>query len=432
MRLTKQIRKIYDRAIFALNNKTKPDMNETGKTAYGVLSQTDQHYGLVQDDLTARKGSAIYAEMKQDPDVKNALVVKSCGVLSKGWEINAGDESAQAQEQADFVQTIFDDMPGSFDDVLMEIIKDGLCLGTSLSEKNWLLRDDGKFGIKSIKVKDPNGYDITQDEYGNITDLFMTLLGQKLPLDINKFCIFTWQSEHGNPWGTSDLRAAYRYYWLKKMIVQWYAVYLEKYSMPTPIGKVKRGTNNTIKQALLNVISKIQQETALVINDDETVELLSANNNSSNAGIFNEALDMCNKQIAKAILGQTLATGEGTRTGSYAQSKVHQDVMDLYIKNLKRQIEEFVDENIVRDIINYNFATPVYPNFTLLLDDRDIKELSETFFRLTQAEIVDPRETWIREYMGLPEKEELPEIAIEQPLPIQSENPNQNIESEVK
>ena len=185
--------------------------------------------------------------------------------------------------------------------------------------------------------------------------------------------------------------------------------------MPIAKGTYPIGTSKEIQNDLLAVLSKIQTETAIVHQDDQTVEYMTAN--QSDKGSYQEILEYCGKQITKAILGNTLSTDEGTRVGSLALGKVHQDVLKLYITKLKRQIEEYVDENIIRDLIDYNFTERLYPNFVLPLDEKDMATLSEVIYRLMSVGEIDTRETWTREYLGLPAKEEFePEVSDLTPL----------------
>lgn len=389
-------------------------LGEQGKIGRSRFVAEAQRWPLVTDDLVEKKGVSQYRKMRDDPDVKAALLIKSGGVLSRGWEVTAADDqSAEAGQQADFVQWAFDTMQGSLDDVLEEVLADGLAYGTGLPELVWKLQEGGDYSgfytYAAIKPKDPTLYDIQTDEYNNITQLWLSLgTGERVQVDPSKFPIFTYQAAHGDPWGRSDLRGAYRYYWAKEKLVQWWLIWLEKYGMPTVVGKYKRGTPKQLQDELLAALDKIKTETAITVPDDASVDFLTANQMISGGGGYSDALEWVGKQIVRCIIGQTLTTDEGTRVGSMALGKVHQDILDLYIKKLKRTVEEYVDERFIRPLVDYNFAQPLYPNFTLQIDDTDVQSLSEVIWRLTSVDVVDPRETWIREYLGLPAREELP------------------------
>ena len=397
----------------------KPPLREEGK-ARGLWSGWLNEFRAVQDDLTDKKGTDVYLKMRIDPDVKTGLLIKSCAVLSKGWSMSpavaeGSDGYESAVEQMEFVQDCFDSMPGSLDDVLEEVIGDALTFGTSPLEKCYVLRSDGRIGYAALKPKNPQLYSFKLDDFNNITGLLLILGGERIELDPAKFAFFAYNAQYGEPWGTSDLRTAYFYWWLKRKFWEWWAIYLEKYGMPIVRGTFSRGTPKDEQDALLAVLDKLQNETALVHADDQTVEFMLGQ--AAEKGNFQEAIDACSRQIVKAILGQTLSTEQGQEgRGSYAAAKVHQDIFGIYIRRLKRQAEEYVDEQIVRNLIDYNFVEPMYPNFSLSLDETDIGELSEVVFRLVQAEVLDPEidQLYIRELLGIPARTQEQQAASEQ------------------
>ena len=85
------------------------------------------------------------------------------------------------------------------------------------------------------------------------------------------------------------------------------------------------------------------------------------------------------------------------------------------LKKLRRKLEESVDEQLVRDLIDLNFPERFYPNFSLQLDEKDLTSLTEAIFRLVSCEAVNPKESWIREYLGLPAREEIAEEPAPEP-----------------
>lgn len=432
MRLPRPIRRLSTSIAQALR---RPDFTEQGK-ATGYLYKSDAaRFPLVTDDLLDRKGSAdIYREMRHDPELKAALTILAGGILARGWEIHPavkeGDEGYEvAETQARMVETAFNDMPGSLDDVVEEIIRDFICYGTSITERNWQLASDGEFAglitYASLKPKDPTLYYLNLDEFNNIRSMELRAGGTPVTVDVNKFALFANRPEHGQPWGTSEFRAAYRWYWLKNNLTKWWAVYLEKYGTPTAKGTVPKGTPKTIKDELLTVLGSIQQQTSLVVESGQEVELLTADVTAGNGG-YPEAIAYCDKQMVKALLGQTLTTDEGDRVGSMALGKVHADTLGIIVQRLQRKVEEFMDEQMVRPLCDYNYAEPLYPNFVLPLQEKDVTALSEQIFRLISCEAVDPRESWIREYLGLPAREELPD----EPTPETQPNEQQDEQQE--
>lgn len=388
----------------------RPDEGEQAYAGLPLARYNSRGIPAISDDLVDRKGTTEYRLMRHDPDVKAGLMIKSGGVLTKGWELSPVDDTPEAKEQVDFVQAVFDGMPGSLDDILEDILYDSLVYGTSVAEKVWTISRDSRFTYQAIKVKDPASFLFVTDDYNNVTSIRQELPGFPVidNLDPNKFVIHKYQAEHGNPYGTSDLRAAYKYWLGKTEVVKYMLAWMERFAIPPIHGKVPAGASKSQRDALFKILDRVQKATSIVTDDNQLIELIEAQATATE--VFVRVLDWFSAQIVKSLLGATLTTSEGARVGSMALGKVHADVQAIFIRKLKRSIEELVDEQIIHQLIDYNFAAPLYPNFSIRLDDKDLTELSEVYYRLTQTGIVDPRETWIRDALGLPMREELPTV----------------------
>lgn len=397
-------------------------------TGWSMIKQTKS---VVQDEIVLQKGSAEYAKMYRDPDVKAAISTKAFGVISKGYQITpaiGADEPdyEQAKQQADFVEMTLDNMPGNLTDKIEEMLRDCMIYGCTISEKLWSWDKEYSLLVMSnIKVKDPTLYEVDQDVYGNVLKLFVKSRGEKKEVDSSKFIRAAYNPEHDNFYGESDMRSAYLYWFIKSKLVRWWAAYLEKFAVPPVKGSVPAGTTEAAKTELLNVLSSFQQETAIVIPDDVIVELMESSGKSSSE--FAVALDYFGKQITKSILGQTLATEQNSNTGSLAQAKVHQDTLVSYITKMKNMVETIINEQVIKDIIDYNFAERYYPQFILPLDEKDMQSLAQTIYQLITCGEVQPGETWVREYLGLPEREDIgtevpPEISTRRLAPRTSTN----------
>lgn len=384
--------------------RRSPPMGELaaarGATISGLLPYSP-------DDLAGRRGLEVYDRMQTDAQVKACLTVKKSAVLSKGWEIHPASDDAKDIEVADFVRFALNDMRGTIIDVLYNAL-DALAKGFSVMETNYRIIDRapyaGMIGLASIKAKDPSTFAFDLDEYANIRSLKRQGYGASNEADLppEKFVVYSHMSRYESPYGTSDLRAAYRHYWSKDILIRFMNIYLEKYGSPTARGRYKRGTPKSAQEELLKVIEKIQQQTAIVIPDDVQVDLMEAARGGE-AGYL-QAIEFHDKQIAKAILSQTLVVDEGVRVGSFALAKIHLDVLRMCLGKLKRDLEESVmQEQVIRRLVDYNFTVSAYPRFTLgPLEDRDLEQLAGVVSKLVSGEVIRPDEGWIREYLGLP------------------------------
>ncbi len=358
------------------------------------------------DDLITSRGYEIYDKMQADCQVRACLNIKKLSILSRGWQVIPASDSPEDVKISNFVRFSLEDMRGSVIDVLHNVL-DALAKGFSISEINYKVieggRFDGMIGLDSIKSKDPSTITFETDKYLNLTALWQGP-GREKKLPAEKFIIYSYQPKYESPYGTSDLRAAYRHWWSKDIILRFYNVYLEKFGSPTVLGAYTRGTPRNQQDDLLKVLDRIQQETAIVVPEDIKVELLEAKRGGDSG--YLQAMEYHDRQIAKAILGQTLTTDEGMRYGSFALAKVHLDVLRMTLERVKRDLEESViREQLIRRLVDYNFKTDSYPIFSLgTLRERDLALLADVVSKLVTGGVVAPDESWIREYLELPER----------------------------
>lgn len=395
------------------NVRRFPPVGEVASARGTLASALGQIAPYNPDDLIGKRGYAVYDQMQKDAQVQACLTIKKLAVLSRGWEVHPASSKPHDVEVADFVRFALNEMRGSILDVLFNVL-DALAKGFSVLEINYRALEKephrGRIGIASIKAKDPSTFVFDTDEFLNLKGLTRTIdasrpfdklrMLRSLPAD--KFVVYSYMPRYESPYGTSDLRAAYKHYWSKDLLTRFMNIYLEKYGSPTAKGSFRRGTPKSGQEELMRVLDKIQQQTAIVIPEDVQIELLEANRGGE-AGYL-QAIEFHDKQISRAILCQTLMTDEGTRVGSFALAKVHLDVLKMCLRKLKRDLEESVmQEQVIKRLVDYNFSVSAYPTFSLgPLEDTDVVQLSGVIEKLVSGQIVKPDEEWIRGYLGLP------------------------------
>ncbi len=391
--------------IMARFDRKRPVPGEVAAVQSRLASTTLRLSAYSPDDLVSARGFGIYDEMQRDSQVRSCLNTKKFAVLSKGWDIHPASDSPDDVAVAEFVKFALNDMTGSVQDVLFKVM-DALAKGFSISEINYKLIQDGphagRIGLDCIKAKDPAVFGFDTDEFLNVHGLTMASTGIQAMLPVDKFIIYTYMPAYELPHGQSDLRAAYKHWWSKEVVMKFWAMYLEKFGMPTAKGSYKRGMPKEQQDDLLRVLDKIQQETAIVVPEDVSIELLEAQR--SGEASYLDAIEFHNKQIAKAILGQTLSSDSGSNSGSYAMAKVHMDVLYFYLQKLKRDLEEGVmQEQLIRRLVDFNFNVSRYPRFALGgLEESDLELIGGLITKLVDGKVISPDEPWIREYLGIP------------------------------
>ncbi len=219
------------------------------------------------DDLVTKKGGLdIYEKMGYDDQVKAVLTMKKQAILSSGYKIEPAGEEKQYKEQADFITWNFEEgIKGNFTDGLYEILS-ALDYGFSVTEKLYCNIPKGdyadKIGLYQLKTRPPQSFMFPLDEKGNLKYIRQNTDHGSVNLPPQKFILYSYNSTYGNPYGNSDLRAAYRSWWSKNVIIKFWNIYLERFGMPTAVGKFPKNATDTQIENLkkyLKIYSQKQQ-----------------------------------------------------------------------------------------------------------------------------------------------------------------------------
>jgi len=372
------------------------------------------------DDLVGRKGLETYLAMSNDAQVKACMAIKKGAVLSRGWEVRPiASDGARGKDVAEFCRWSLEELDGSIITVLWNVC-DALTMGYSLQNFVWQEIPSGPWAGKwaplFIKSKDPAEWSFVVDGYRNVVAVKHEPTQEVVPR--NRFVIYAYNPSYSNPYGTSDLRACYRSWWSKDFLTRFWNLYLEKYGAPTVRGTYRRGTPAAQQAELLRILGTIQKNSAIVVPDDMTAELLETIR-QGDVG-FRIAVEYHNREIAKSILNVTMVTDEGAQgVGSFAMAKVHLDVLRMCMKGMKLDLEQTVmKEQVLRPMVRLNFGVDVpVPDFNLgPLEDREIEPLSSAVKALVECGVLDPKDPFIRDYLGLqgagpaPDRPEVPTV----------------------
>ncbi len=337
------------------------------------------------DDLVINKGVGVrvYQDMRRDPYVKAALNIKKLSVARSPAQILPASASKQDQEIAKFVEWNLENMDISFDTLLWGIM-DAVDIGYSIGEMTYKVVDDGKWkgkvAVRHVKSKDPYVYTFKIDEFGNIDKVLQRISGGYVPqtkenleldstglnlrgereFDPSKFLIMSFQPLYGNPYGSSDLRSAYRAFFIKDFAWKFRAIFMEKWGMPPILGRFPNGTPETRRKQLEEVLDSIQNDTVITLPEDLTVEILNLVQ-AAQTTAYERALADLNKEILIGIMGSFLSVEEGKRTGARAQGEVHFSVSKLFIEHLSSITSNVINDGYIKRLVDLNYRVSEYP-----------------------------------------------------------------------
>lgn len=172
-----------------------------------------------------------------------------------------------------------------------------------------------------------------------------------------KFLVFVSQPAAGSPYGTPLAARVYWYSWFKRRALDDWASFNAAYGTPTPVGRYAATTSSEDVERLVDALARLREHAGIVVPETVTVELLEARRAAgAGASPFRELADWCNDEMSKVVLGQTLTTTEGRRSGSLALGRVHETVRRDYLAADARALGEALSRQLVRWLVDFNFG----------------------------------------------------------------------------
>lgn len=370
---------------------------------------------------------SIYEKMINDDQVSVCLRLKKDLILGDGANILA-QESGHDEIVEDLNKALFDDYDGNFVDDLEEILT-SYEFGFSITEKIFKIREGGFLGLKSLKTRHPNSWLIYQDVHGNIEKFEQkTSDGSK---DINKNSIihFINNKRFQNPYGNSDLRAAYNAWITKLHVSRFFSIYLEKAASPIPVGRYDKSSPKGFADTLLNILKKFQTKTAISIPKEVEIEFLEA---KSNGEAYHKAIHLFNMIIGRSLFVPDLVgfTGSETGGGSLALGKEQMNLFFMHIIRRRNSLEETINREIIKPIINYNFGIIENPpKFKFKpLDESKAIELAKIWLEAIKGNAYQPNKEEINHFRKLVK---FPEGDVEfKQIENQFQNPSMDLKEE--
>ncbi len=368
------------------------------------------------DKLVGRKGLKVYDKMRNDDQVKVVQTLKKNAVLSAGWSVEPASEEDFDVEVAEFVETSFDEMDGTLDNDILEIMT-AHDYGYSVTEKIFKVLDDsskhpGKIGWHALKTRRPHFFQFRQDEFGNVLDngiVQFGFLGGEKDLPLGKFILYSYNSEFGNPYGKSDLRAAHRTWWMKQNFQSWWAMYMERFAQPVTRGTFGPNISKEHQNQLKTLLSRLRTQTSIVVPEGVVVDFLE--NKKKGSASYIESIDALDLAIARALLMPSLiGMTPDDKTGSFSRAKKNFDVFMIVLERVRHEIEELMLEQVIKEIVDFNFIVEEYPKFRFLpLTEENRQQIADTWLRAVQMGAVVNRpedENQLRALIGFEEIDE--------------------------
>lgn len=303
-------------------------------------------------ELQGVRGARTYREMADnDPVVGAILFAVTMLIRQAKWNVQAADETPEADAGKAFVEEVLADMSVPWSDVVAEACS-MFTYGYAPMEIVWKRRrgpnakdgslrsayTDGKIGIRTIALRGQQT--IWRWDFDSLDDSLVGLwqqpwAGPMIYIPIEKLLLFRTTPERGNPEGRSILRNAYRPWYFKKRIEEIEGVGIERDLAGLPVASIPstymspeadpldRAVYLAWQQMVTNVRRDRQEGIIIPSDRDQSGNLLFDFKLLSTAGSrtfdTSKVVDRYNRAIATSVLADFIFLGQQS-VGSFALS----------------------------------------------------------------------------------------------------------------
>ncbi len=313
-----------------------------------------------------------------DPHYRSVLSSRKNQVTSiKPSIITTGDSDLE-QKMADDIKRDIIDAPW-FSGMEYDLL-DALGKGYSVCEIIWKRTPD-KWFPSTVKWKDPRYYRYDRDTMERIV---LDEAGQEMELIRDKYVIHQPKMKSGHQMEAGLALVVAYYYLIKNAGVASWAAFAQTYGYPLRIGRYGRNASQKDKEVLRRALANLGRDVGAVIPDAMKVEIINAmSSGSGNIQLYENLADWVDKQVSKAVLGQTMsADAEG---GQY-KGDLHNEIRLEIKKADAAQLAATIQRDLIIPYINFNYGVQEeYPQLIIpVLDPEDVPALVDSVEKLVQ------------------------------------------------
>jgi hypothetical protein len=369
------------RAFINVANGTGPTINNM-KMLYlnpniaNLYSMVISEYGEYNPDRIPIK---TYEKMALDPQIAIATAMIELPIIAQSYRIECEDESI-----ALFVSSVYRNIYRKLLKSMLKSIRFGFAVGekiysqekvkiTKVDENGnkQIVYDDWAVIIKNVKFAHPSSVQIIRDDKTEdikyVTQINSTLKTGETPIKIPiKKCVwFAPEAEYGDFFGSSRYKNSYQSWYWGAVLMQFMMKYLERRGSPSVKIKAPPGFSITAEGTKVdNMEIALKTGQSLISNSVAVIptqfkdgkELWDAEliKDDQRGDMFVQAIQYLNTLKMRGLLvPDRVVMSDGSSSNATAES--HTDVHFLAEEALIQKIEECMNEQIIPDLVKYNF-----------------------------------------------------------------------------
>ena len=366
---------------------------EIGSTISGSLIFGD--YEQEMNAWNRERKIRDYREMMKDPTVEGLFNIVTMPILASEYQIVAEDENENAKEQADFVRkNLFESsFKGGIEtpfDLFLDEAMLALTDGFAVWEKVYRLNKDGKLELKKLALRDSLSVEL-EAEKGEYVGVKQTLEdGGVVEIPAYKTFLFTHNKKFNRLYGRSILNSLYKNYDKKQKLEYLDSIALQNDAIKPKIlteTQEHLGVGSGAMRKIIHAIGKFgKTNSAVSVPFGYDIKTLESDGRDPHQSIERQKSEMAFAFMANFML---LGTQGKSSSGSYALSNTQAGIFQMSLQSILDKLEAHINQYIIADLIDLNFAEPHYPQFKFAkLDKSKIESIFEIFKKMVDKDKV--------------------------------------------
>ena len=367
------------------------NINRSKKTSRNRISLKCKHDHV--DYKTGRK-------ILRDSQVSTGFDILKYILSSKSWVLIA-NENDEDNQVYDFIYNMLNSMTTELNETVKQQIT-AVLWGFVVHEQMYDLDADGKIiltnnvplHIKTLQ-KEPFVYD---DDTGELISIHQEYEGNDVDIPITKCLKYSFNANYDEDYGDGLLNDFRQIVEDKTNINNWLMTFLERHGAPALYGKANGAVN---ADSMLQAFDDLSDgTTGLTIGLEEEVGVLES---SQKGETFFTTLNYKNKEIYNRYYLGNLLLGDGSQTGSYAQSKTQLEFGLLVFDGILEEIANVWQKQTINRIVEWNFGdVNLAPTISFdKFKTGDLERLFNILQPLMQNGVVDTENNAVQDAIAL-------------------------------
>ncbi len=304
--------------------------------------------------------------------------------------VTAASDSARDVEIADMVRDWIerDELAGDLFNVL-----DCLGKGVSFTRIDWDV-SEGQWRPGELEWCDPR--DFRWDRKTLRRPLMIDASGREAPLEPFRYIYANIAAKSGLPLRSGLARIAAWGWMFKSFTLRDWAIFCQTYGQPIRLGRYPTTATDDEKNTLYRAVANIAGDCAAIVPEGMNIEFIESKTIGQSADLFLNRADWLDRQISKAVLGQTATTD--AIAGGHAVGQEHREVQEDIETADARALSGILNRDLIRPWVQLEYGPqPKYPRLRIARPStEDLKQMTDSLraliplgLRVSESEVRD-------------------------------------------